>query len=289
MYDRILVPTDGSQVATTAAEAALSLATVFDAELHIISIVEPEPFPGFDEVTDEIARLGKNAVSEMDERATESGVDVTTALIDDEEPVHRAILDYGDDHDIDLVVMGTHGRKGLDRVILGSVAEQTLRLSSIPVMTVHGDTVVNAPFESILVPVDGSASAESAVDHAVDLAETTDATVQFVNVVDPAVMTGELDSGMIINTLTEAGEQLIERATENAESAGVDVGASSVLVGSPFRKIVEFSEEQNADCLVMGTQGRTGVGRVLLGSVAERVIRKTDVPVIATKAVNADE
>ncbi len=288
MYDRILVPTDGSDVATAAAEAALSLARAFDSELHVISIVESEPFPGFDQVTDELARLGRNAVSEMDAQATEAGVDVTTAVLENE-PVHRAILDYSDEHDIDLVVMGTHGRTGIDRVVLGSVTEQTLRLSPVPVMTVHGDTVVHTPFESILVPFDGSASARSAVDHAIDLARETGATLHLVNVVNPAVMTGDFDAGMILDTLEESGEKLLETVSEDAENAGVEVGTASVLIGSPFRKIVEFADDQNVDCLVMGTHGRTGVGRVLLGSVAERVIRQTDVPVIATKKPEAVE
>ena len=284
MYERILVPTDGSELASAAGEAALALARRFDAELHAISVVEATVLPHrFDDVTDELVRRGKEAVTAIDDEATAAGVNVTTAVIEDAEPVHRAIIDYADDHDIDLVVMGTHGFTGIDRVVLGSVTEQTLRNSPVPVMTVHGDTVVFPAFDSVLVPFDGSDCAQAAVDHAIDLAAATDATLQFVHVVDHSVVAIEVDAGMVLDALRQAGERALESTVEAAERAGVETGETAVLVGSPGNKITEYASERDVDCIVMGTHGRTGMGRVFLGSVAERVIRKTDVPVIATK------
>lgn len=291
MYDRILVPTDGSDVSMAAGRAAVALAEHFDSALHAIHVVENEPYPvGFDDAMAELARRGEEAVETIAGWATEAGVDVTTAAVSEGEGVHRAIVEYADENDAELVVMGTHGRSGVGRVLVGSVTEQTLRESSVPVMTVHGETVVDPAFDSILVPSDGSEGAESAVDHAVGLARATDATVHLLNVVDRRSLAGgDFDTGMVIETLTESGEQALAEARERAEAAGARVAEPTVLVGTPSREIVDYTDEHGIDCVVMGTHGRTGVGRVLLGSVTERVVRQSSVPVVATKAHNGSE
>lgn len=291
MYDRILVPIDGSDVATSAARAAVDIARLFDSDLHVIHVVESEPYPmGFGDAMDELARYGREALETVEAQATDAGVDITTAVVDEGEAVHRAILGYADDNAVDLIVMGTHGRSGLGRMILGSVTEQTLRHSSVPVMTVHGETIVDTAFDSILVPFDGSAGAQGAVDHAIDLALAADARLYVVNVVDHAVMAGgDANAGMVLDALKESGERALDAVAERAADAGVEVGDTSVQVGSPFRTIVSYAEDNGMDCIVMGTRGRSGIDRVLLGSVTERVIRTAELPVIATKSEKQDE
>ncbi len=291
MYDRILIPTDGSDAATTAARAAIELARWFDADLHAIYVVELEPFPVvFDDAMSELARHGNETLDTIADWAYDANVETTTTVVENGEPVHEAIIDYTDDHDIDLTVMGTHGRTGVGRVLLGSVAEQTLRKSSVPVMTVHSETIVDSTFDSILVPFDGSKGSHGALDHALDLARETSATLHFINVVDHAVVAGgDYNAGMVLDALKQSGEQALESVVERVEEVGVDVGEASVVVGSPFREIVDYADEADVDCIVMGTRGRSGINRVLLGSVTERVIRKTNVPVIATKAKTESE
>lgn len=291
MYDNILIPTDGSEVAETAAQKAVSLAERFDAELHVIYVVEPERLSYIvDDARGELTRRGTEAIERIETQADEAGITTTTAVIDDGEVVHRSILDYAADQEIDLIVMGTHGRGGIGRMVLGSVAEQTLRESPVPVMTVHEDTVIDTSLDSLLVPFDGSESAMAAVDQAIDLAKTTDGTINLLNVVNySAISGGEIASGMVIDALEEAGEQALAAAAERIEENGVMVGDSAVEIGSPFRTIVKYAEQNDIDCIVMGTHGRSGVDRLLLGSVTERVIRQTELPVIATKAPETDE
>lgn len=291
MYNRILVPTDGSEVARSAARAAVALAAQFDADVHTIYVTEEEPYPfGFDDAMAELARYGEEAAQTVTDWAAEAGVDATTSVIDDAESVPRAILSYTAEHDIDLVVMGTHGRSGLDRVLLGSVTELTLRKSPVPVVTVHEETVLDPPFESILVPFDGSAGAEGALDHAIDLAQESDAAIHAINVVDHATMAGgDSSSTVVIDSLRESGERALDAAVERAVTAGVPVADSTVRVGSPFREILDYTGEHEIDCVVMGTRGRSGLDRVLLGSVTERVVRKADIPVIATKSSKGDQ
>jgi nucleotide-binding universal stress UspA family protein len=286
MYDRILVPTDGSDVAEAAAEAAIAFADRFDADLYVVHVLELGELPPEveDEGADEFARRGEAAVSAVAEMATDAGLGVTTAIVDDGEPIHRAVLAYADEHDVDCIVMGTHGRTGIDRFVLGSVAERTLREARLPVMTVHEDTVVDPAFDDVLVPTDGSASAQAAADHAIDLALATDAALHIVHVVDLGFVRDEVDAGAVLDALEEAGEQALRTVIDRAEEAGVSTIESSVLSGTPHRAIVEYTDERDIDCVVMGTHGRTGVDRYLLGSVAERVVRLADVPVLALKA-----
>ncbi|WP_380678443.1 universal stress protein [Salinigranum sp. GCM10025319] len=140
MYDAILVPTDGSPAAERAIDHAIEFATTFDATVHALYVVDVALYSsleaGVDAVIDALEREGEEAVAEIETRCAEAGVDSESAVLVG--TVHRAIQDYVDEHDIDLVVMGTHGRRGVERFLLGSVTERTVRSSSVPVLTVSG-------------------------------------------------------------------------------------------------------------------------------------------------------
>ena len=291
MYERILVPTDGSGVAASAAETAINLAARFESELHFVYVIETERLAYLvDDSRAELTRRGREAVEELEQRATSAGVTTKSEIVDEDRSVHRSVLESADDRGCDLIVMGTHGRTGVGRLVLGSVAEQTLRESRVPVMTVHEGTATDAEFESLLVPFDGSESGLAAVDHALDLAASTEGGVSFLNVVNHATIAGaETSAGTVIDALEEAGERIVETAAQRARDRGVRVDDTTVRIGSPFRTIVEYADRNGVDGIVMGTHGRSGIDRFLLGSVTERVIRQTDVPVISTKAPEAED
>jgi len=268
MYDTILVPTDGSDVAAAAAEAAVAFARRFGADVHALYVRESSD-------DDE----GERATTAVADRAAAAGVDATTAVVDAEGPISRRLLDYAAEHDADCIVMGTHGRTGFGRFVLGSVAERTLRESSVPVLTVHEETVVDRDLDSILVPTDGSAGAAAAAAHAVDLALATGAALHVVHVVDIGVLPTD-GSGAVLDELQRAGRQALDSVVERAERADVSTIRASVLSGTPYRAITDYADAEAVDLVVMGTHGRTGMDRYLLGSVAERVVRLTDRPVL---------
>jgi nucleotide-binding universal stress UspA family protein len=145
MYDRILFPTDGSDGADHALDHALDLAERYGATLQAVHVVadvwypsgDPEGFD-FDVTTVErnLRDRGDRLVAEVADRAADAGVDCETEVVVGRAP-HRGIVDAIDEHDVDLVVMATHGRRGLDRLLMGSVAEKVLRLSSVPVLAVR--------------------------------------------------------------------------------------------------------------------------------------------------------
>jgi len=267
MYDTILVPTDGSDVAAVAADMAVALARRFGADVRGLYVRDGDDGDG------------TRATAAVADRAAAAGVEATTAIVDAEGPIHRRILADADDYGADCIVMGTHGRTGLDRFVLGSVAERTLRESSMPVLTVDENSAVDRDLDSILVPTDGSAYSEAAAAHAVDLALSTDAALHVVHVVDAAVLPMD-GSGAVFDELQHAGERALDSVVERAEHAGVSSIRASVLSGTPYRAITDYADAEDMALVVMGTHGRTGFDRYLLGSVAERVVRLSDRPVL---------
>lgn len=145
MFDRILVPTDGSDAVRPAVELALDLAQTHDANLHVLFIVDQptsvsgtgEGFSGLDNLLDTLEEEGRQVTDEIAEQAEDREVESEIAVRRGNP--HDDILTYADEHDIELIVMGTHGRTGVKRALLGSVTENVVRHSEIPVLTVHRD------------------------------------------------------------------------------------------------------------------------------------------------------
>jgi nucleotide-binding universal stress UspA family protein len=142
MYDHVLVPTDGSDPAASATEHALAIAERFDATVHALYVVDVDgiaheaPGLGLDALRDALREEGEAATAAVAERATDRGVDVTEAVI--EGLAEDAIVDYAEENGIDLIVMGTHGRRGVDRYVVGSVTERVVRATDVPTLVVRG-------------------------------------------------------------------------------------------------------------------------------------------------------
>ncbi|AZQ14465.1 MULTISPECIES: universal stress protein [Halorubrum] len=147
MYERILVPTDGSDVAEAAVDHALDLAEKYDAEVHALYVVDIDSV-NLSLGTEQVDRLKQGRFDEMEElkeqadaatgvvaeRADERGVSVVEHVAGGRP--HKLIRNYADNHDIDLIVMGSHGRAGIRRALLGSVTERTLRSTHVPILVV---------------------------------------------------------------------------------------------------------------------------------------------------------
>jgi len=291
MYDSILVPTDGSDVATVAVDAAVALADRFDAHVHVLHVLEVGELPPDveDPGASELARRGREAAESAADRATEAGLSSTMAVTENGKSIHESILGYAAEHDVDCVVMGTHGRTGVGRFVLGSVAERTVRESPVPVWTVHPDADVSMAFESILVPTDGSDCAEDAAAHAIELASATDAALHVVHAVDLGLTLDVGYAGTVLDELEAAGQRAVDSVVADAEAADLSTIRASVLEGSAARAIGDYADETDVDCIVLGTHGRTGLDRYLLGSVAERVIRRSRVPVLTVGPPPAED
>jgi nucleotide-binding universal stress UspA family protein len=139
-------------------------------------------------------------------------------------------------------------------------------------------------YTDILVPTDGSPGVDPAVEQALDLADVYGASVHALYVLDTAGLTGELSATGVVEELETAGREAVDELLERARAANVETGEGAVVRGPPHRKIVEFAADQDVDLIVMGTHGRTGLDRYLLGSVTEKVVRTASCPVLTVRA-----
>lgn len=280
MTDTILLPTDGSAPATVAARHASLLAAGFDAEIHVLSVVpEGGAFHGVDDP-------GEAAEAAVESATTELGdVSVTTAVREGDPA--ETIVEYADAAHADLIVMGTHGRTGVRRMVSGSVTEHVTRAADVPVFTVRGDGETPAPadYEDVLVPTDGSGCAEAAVDVALDLATAFDAEIHAVSVVDVNTVAAQSEltnARLVLDELEDQAQAAVDRVADRTRSRGLG-GETAVLQGSPASALMDYTEENGVDVVVMGTHGRSGLGRFLLGSTTERLIRHASVPVMSVR------
>lgn len=294
MYESILIPTDGSQATETAIEHGLTLARAYDTTVHTITVIDSQIFH-----LDGISRSFEDAAEEQAERAVESvieraagyGVEVVSDI--QRGYPSEAILEYADQHGIDLITMGTHGRTGIDRALLGSVAHRVVRRARNPVLTARhhaiGDTDVpgSAPeitYENILLPTDGSKGARRAVEQGLDIAHTFGATVHVLYVIDSRTYspypTGTWEG--IESKLQTQGDRATNRIASQARDAGLDV-VTAIEEGIPSKTIVEYASEHDIDLIAMGTRGRSGIDRILLGSVAEKVVTTAPMPVLTVR------
>ena len=137
MYDDVLIPTDGSEAVAVAVERGIDLCERYGATAHALYVVQPlyTVDSGLSHVQDAMREVGQRALADVERQAEAAGVDCVTTLRTG--APHDAILAYVDDPGADLIVMGTHGRTGLRRFILGSVTERVVRISPVPVLTVR--------------------------------------------------------------------------------------------------------------------------------------------------------
>jgi len=144
-------------------------------------------------------------------------------------------------------------------------------------------------YDNVLVPTDGSAGSEAAIDRAIDEANAHGAALHTLYVVERGSVTAGLDQGAVLEHLQEAGHRAIEDAIARARTAEVETIEGSVAEGVPHRAILQYAADHDVDLIVMGTHGKTGLERYMLGSVTEKVVRLADVPVLTVPLAEGGE
>ena len=287
MFDRICVPTDGSDAAAAAFEHILAVAADHDATVHLLHVADTTRDSvtriGGD-VVDVLEREGDSIVTDAAERAADRGVETETAVRQGGVP--ETIVAYAEEVDADVVAMSTKGRQGMEHLI-GSTTERVVRQSPVPVLALRpGDEETSYPYEDVLVPTDGSPAATAALERAIPVAKRAGATVHVLSVVE----TGGIGVGdhIEIDVLSQYADDAVTDGVARAEDAGVDAVAAVEAASSAARGIRSYVDDSGVDFVAMGTHGRTGVGRSLLGSVAERTLRTAPVPVLAVPTQEED-
>jgi nucleotide-binding universal stress UspA family protein len=283
MFDRILFPIDDSDGVAAVRDSVYALAAAHDATLHVLNVADTAHDSVTrigDQVVDALEQAGEQLVGETAAKAAEQGIPTETAVI--QGGVAATITTYAETAEIDLIVMPTQGRTGIEERLLGSTTERVSRETPVPLLTLRPDaTPVATPFERLLVPTDGSDTAASALDVGIELAVADGSTLQLLSIIDTGLFGGDLRADQYTESLTSAAERIIDDARDRATAAGVgDVVTAVEDDESVAGGIRSYAVDADSDCIVVGTHGRTGLNRYLLGSVTETLIRTAPVPVL---------
>ena len=291
----ILFPTDFSDSADAALGRALFLAEKLEAELHMLHAVvlhefdlnDPDQhFPDSQAVFRQLFEIADSRLAGLLKQHGRESLKIRE--------VRRrgvsasdVILDYAQEVDADLIVMGTHGRTGAARLLLGSVAESVTRHASCPVLTVHAGarSVKEESVTKILVPVDFSEPSQLTIRYAEALGHLYHSGLELLHVTEEIPypyfhVPAEHDG--VVPRLDRAREALAKLAAETlSESVNY---TTSVRVGRVASEILDHAKESDCGLLVIGTHGLSGLERVLVGSTAEQVIREAECPVFVVKS-----
>jgi nucleotide-binding universal stress UspA family protein len=297
-FKQIICPVDFSESSVRALACAAAIARWYDAQLtvlHVVptfesmqvrgDIVEPihlvTPMPR-EQVLDEMSRFLNLAT--LSPRAN--------ALAETGDP-QATIIDQALSTRADLIVMGTHGRRGFKRLVLGSVAEAVLREAPCPVLTVppHAPAGVSdtVTFKRVLCPIDFSPSALQALGFALDLARQSDGRVTLMRVVE--WLEEEEPRASAHFNVPEYRRYVVDDTQERlrnvvAEESRTWVEIDDLVVfGRAYREILRAAESKPADLIVMGAQGRGGLGLALFGSTTQQVVRGAICPVLTVRGV----
>jgi nucleotide-binding universal stress UspA family protein len=292
MLRRILVPLDGSPFANAALPPAAALARRTGAQLRLLHVVEVPAALAYPEYRAEDRAWAEQYLAELATAEAPAGVAVSTSVREGRilEQIQKELADWK----ADLMVMTTHGRGGVSRLWMGSVADRCVRSSAVPVLLVRPNEKVSLPTPSfapvrVIVPLDGSAIAESALPHATALAKAFGARLVLLQglahfgALDGAHLS--LNPTRIERERTESEAYLEERA-EAARRAGVEVELMVVTEPGLAEAIAARAPDE---VIVMTTNGKGGLDRAVFGSVADKVVRSATCPVMVVRPERSAE
>jgi nucleotide-binding universal stress UspA family protein len=292
----ILVPFDGSDLAEKAAPVAVEVARRTGAALRLLHVHVPLPadpiyvegLAVMDEHMRPVRRSHEQAYMEKALGRLPRGLDATMAILDG--PVASALADHARTSGADLIVMTTHGRGGLERSWLGSVADELVRVSPVPLLLDRPEpSSVTGIFRRILVPLDGSALAEAILDHGIRFGRLEPgAEVILVDVVQPVTSDVWLSYAALSPSETvsvthrqeQRARDYLEGITRRLEAAGVRARSHVVVAANVTAALLEMADTEQVDLVALATHGRSGLARLALGSVADKVIRGSRTPVL---------
>jgi nucleotide-binding universal stress UspA family protein len=292
-FQNILVPIDFSEFSSSVLNYAIGLAEKFHSNLillHAVVLFEDDvnEEQRLQEYEEWVRKREKNINAHMKKnelRVNQKGISVDSVILRSISAAD-AILEYLNDHSCDLIIMGTHGRTGLKHIFLGSVAEKIVRLSPIPVLSVHR-SVQDFRIENIIAPIDFSIYSKNAADYAISIAENFKAQVNFIHVIEKEIHPSFYASG--VESIFQIDTGLQDRVIQNMqgfleEQLNSDIKPRfMVKEGRAHREIVEYAKEEKADLIVISTHGLTGLEYLLLGSTTEKVVRWASCPVLTLK------
>ena len=280
-YKKILSAVDGSISAMHALRESFKFASNEKSWITVTSVVPSYvgdlDMVGVGDVMGAMRRPCEKALKDAERLAKEEGVLIRT--ICEEGEIFERISDLAAAENCDLIVMGRRGLHRLERSLVGSVTARVIGYSQRDVLVVPDDTQVG--FQRVLVATDGSKQCRPAVEKAIDFSQSYGGEISVVSIVDvPAEFYAE--APQIVEDMIHKAKIYVEEVKKQAEASGVKAEAF-VKEGEAYQTIVDLAKERGVNIIVMGSHGRTGLKRLLMGSVAEKVIGYAPCPVLVTR------
>ena len=275
--ETLLVATDGSQYSKTAIRETISLAKKCSSKLVAISVVKtnPEFESVVPQVIEKVEKEAREHLESVKNQASKEGVTCETIVSRSEEP-YQDIVDQASKNRVDMIIMGTHGRTGLKRLMMGSVTARVIGHAPCKVLVVPLNAKVKC--RNILIATDGSRYSDAAASEAIGIAKRCGGSLIVISVAlsDKEIILAEDDEEII------SAKDNVKKIVELAEKEGIKTEGLTVR-GKPYELIVETSKQKRADLIIVGSHGRTGLDRLLMGSVTERVIGHSGTAVLVVR------
>jgi len=288
---RVLCPIDFSEFSMRAYRYARSVAWHYGARLSLQHIVEPWQYPSadfsaspelFDQFYDALREKSEEGLQQLVKTSLHDGVH--TECIVQVGMASDCILGFAKAQETDLIVLGTHGRRGFDRLLLGSVTEQVIRKASCPVLTVNdpsqgfiGSEKQPGPIRlsRILFCTDFSENSRRALDYATSLAAEYNAELTLLHVLEDSP-----DAANIQPAIATAIEQLDTLIPQEAHNAGKVKTRLTVRIGKAYQQIIQLALEAQTDLMIMAVRGSGALDLAVFGSTTHRVIQFGPCPVL---------
>jgi nucleotide-binding universal stress UspA family protein len=281
-YRKILVAVDGSNSSRNAFRQACRIARSDESWITAVTAIplfqdQFDVISTKEKVSSALTREGENILSDIKKIAGEEDVFVKVKL--EEGSPADTIIEIADENNFDLIVIGRHGKSRIERVLMGSVTARVIGHTPKDVLVVPDNAEIG--WQKILLTTDGSKYNKAAAERAIDIAKGYGSEFKIVSVVDvPPEFYAEAANA--VDDMVNKAKGYVDDVKKKAETEGVKTEVF-VREGESYRIIIDLAVEQGVEIIVMGSHGRTGLERLLMGSVTEKVIGYASCPVLVVK------
>jgi uncharacterized protein len=284
--EKLLLPTDGSEFNEGAIREAIKLAKTCSGKIIAVSVIQtnPEYEAIAPQLVEKEEKEAREHLESVKERASQKGVECEIIARHGEE-TYKCIVEEAEKNKVDMIVMGRRGRTGIKRLMLGSVTAKVIGHTSSNVLVVPREAVIEC--KNIIAATDGSKHGERAVYEALGIAKRCNSSLTIVTVITSEHLVQVEHSRLQISEAADMEMVKIEHDIKELKETAIKEGIqteSFILSGVPAEAIINTAKTKNADLIVMGSHGRTGIERLLVGSVTERVIVLSSSAVLVVKA-----
>ena len=292
MFNRVLVPLDGSTLSERVLPIAECLAEYFESHIELIYVVPtvPENIP--EGMTSQAREEGQAYLDGILETlSAKEKVGKVTASVQNGYPA-SVIIEHAEAHDDTLILMSTHGYSGIKRLLLGSVAGKVVQAVTTPVLLIPADATNPkgelVEFERLIVPLDGSELAESILPYAIKLCKTLDMELILARSYHPNFPGSSIRMHDVSKIVHDSAENYVKAKADELKGEGIKKVSYKVLKGLAADEITAFAVETPNSVTALCTHGRHGISRWMLGSVTNAVIHCSEEPVLVIRNISQD-